>query len=298
MTTELQVYINRLNALHSTGPQTETGKAVSKMNSVKHGIRSEQAVVPGETEEDWQQHRNNIVASVNPTTPLELALGERVALCLWRLNRIVRYETGSIREQIARIPEDERMARVMSMTPNKLRKLLGGESLDEDYLAEASIELNIKQTAFNLLFANIPTEGAVNPHDASAVLDALEYESGLEPDDAFFDKIGVPVKDCRPYEWDGWTWQHIHKAISIMAQENGETPEQLVAGSLRTLENQIEHLKERADLFAELERGKREKKVLPDATTLDKIMKYETHLAKQLNQSLKMLKELREDNLG
>jgi hypothetical protein len=42
-----QIAANRRNAQKSTGPQTPAGRAVSKMNALKHGILSKEAVVSG-----------------------------------------------------------------------------------------------------------------------------------------------------------------------------------------------------------------------------------------------------------
>lgn len=254
------------------------------MNATKHGIRSEHAVVAGETEDEWQQHRDSIIASVNPTNALELALGERAALCLWRLNRIVRYETGTIREQVAKREEDDRF-------------LLPSQRRIANELDEAPFLLELKQTALQLL-SNIPTEDEpVSSNSAFAVLDFLEEETGVKTDDAFWDKIGVPP-DCYPYEWDGWTWEYINKAISIMAEKSGVTPEQLVSRSLEGLTIGIKVQTERVALSNELKKAKLEKRVLPDASRLETITKYEGHLARQLEKALSMLKELHSDNLG
>lgn len=38
--TEKQLTANRRNALRSTGPRTAKGRAVSRMNAMKHGILS------------------------------------------------------------------------------------------------------------------------------------------------------------------------------------------------------------------------------------------------------------------
>jgi hypothetical protein len=42
-----QIAANRRNAQKSTGPQTPAGRAVSKMNALKHGILSKEVVVRG-----------------------------------------------------------------------------------------------------------------------------------------------------------------------------------------------------------------------------------------------------------
>jgi hypothetical protein len=40
---------NRTNAKRSTGPCTQTGKARSKMNALKHGLAAKSVVIEGET---------------------------------------------------------------------------------------------------------------------------------------------------------------------------------------------------------------------------------------------------------
>lgn len=79
------------------GPKTEAGKAVVRRNAVKHGVLKASPVIPGlEREEDWEAHRAGIRASLAPEGHLEDTLAERIALLLWRLQRVARYETESI----------------------------------------------------------------------------------------------------------------------------------------------------------------------------------------------------------
>jgi hypothetical protein len=86
---------NRSNALRSTGPRTSAGKTRSSKNALRHGVYSVLPVVPGlEESEDWATHRAGILKSLAPEGTLEESLAERVALCLWRLNRVHRYETA------------------------------------------------------------------------------------------------------------------------------------------------------------------------------------------------------------
>jgi hypothetical protein len=79
------------------GPKTEEGKEVARWNATRHGIRSPAPVVPGvENKEDWEEHRDGVLDSLQPEGHLELVLAERVALLSWRLHRVIRYETESI----------------------------------------------------------------------------------------------------------------------------------------------------------------------------------------------------------
>jgi hypothetical protein len=42
-----QITANRLNARKSTGPKTPAGRAVSRLNALKHGILSKEVLVRG-----------------------------------------------------------------------------------------------------------------------------------------------------------------------------------------------------------------------------------------------------------
>ncbi len=94
MTTRKQIEANRENARSSTGPRTRTGKAASKMNALKHGLRAEQVVVPGEDPAELSRALENLIDEFQPQGPLEEQLVERVAACMWRLQRLYRIEAG------------------------------------------------------------------------------------------------------------------------------------------------------------------------------------------------------------
>ncbi|CCB86751.1 putative uncharacterized protein [Parachlamydia acanthamoebae UV-7] len=50
MTSYKQIVSNQRNALKSTGPRTETGKALIAQNALKHGVFSKQIVLEEESE--------------------------------------------------------------------------------------------------------------------------------------------------------------------------------------------------------------------------------------------------------
>lgn len=51
MTSDNKAEANRRNALKSTGPSTPEGKAAVHLNALRHGLRSEQILLPGEDKE-------------------------------------------------------------------------------------------------------------------------------------------------------------------------------------------------------------------------------------------------------
>src|SRR3954454_22002421 len=78
------------------GPRTPEGIDRCKLNACSHGLRSAEPVVPGENPADWEAPRTVIVSDLDAVGALEMALAEQVASQLWRLGRVVRYETDLI----------------------------------------------------------------------------------------------------------------------------------------------------------------------------------------------------------
>jgi hypothetical protein len=100
MSTEKQTTANRLNALKSTGPKTEAGKAAVRMNPLKHGLLATDVIIPGESAEDLSELREQLWACFHPVGRLEEDLTERLAIQTWRQYRCVRVEEGIFASQI------------------------------------------------------------------------------------------------------------------------------------------------------------------------------------------------------
>ena len=104
MTSTKQISANQKNALKSTGPATEAGKAVVSKNAVKHGVFVEDLIITSgdgkENGEDYRQLLQNLVENLNPSGQMESLLVEKIAVDFWRLRRVLRFETGSIRKSL------------------------------------------------------------------------------------------------------------------------------------------------------------------------------------------------------
>ena len=120
-TSKQKVKANRRNAKQSTGPASDEGKAIVAANATRHGLLSWRPVLPEvEREEDWHEHLRRTLESLGPQGQVETALAERVALLLWRLNRVVRYE----HEQVAMEQEDAPDTEEKADEAEKHRELL------------------------------------------------------------------------------------------------------------------------------------------------------------------------------
>ena len=93
MATQRQIDANRENALRSTGPRTEAGKAASSANALSHGLTAADTVVlPEEDTDAFERLREGVIADLDPAGALQAALAQRVAVLLWRLDRATRLE--------------------------------------------------------------------------------------------------------------------------------------------------------------------------------------------------------------
>jgi hypothetical protein len=94
MTSDKKKETNRRNALKSTGPRTPKGKAAVRLNALKHGLLSQEILLPGEDGEALRELRERLRAELQPVGELENLLVDRIIDTFWRLGRLGRVETG------------------------------------------------------------------------------------------------------------------------------------------------------------------------------------------------------------
>ncbi|MBF0556183.1 MAG: hypothetical protein HQK96_16810 [Nitrospirae bacterium] len=105
MTTNLQIEANKKNALESTGPKTENGKAIASKNAVKIGIYTKDILLDNENIIEYQELLSSFIDDLHPEGQTQTILVENIAVNYWRLKRVWRYEAGSISEISANVPE-------------------------------------------------------------------------------------------------------------------------------------------------------------------------------------------------
>jgi hypothetical protein len=105
---------------NQTGPKTNKGKAVTRLNAAKFGVYSVTPVVPAfEREADWQAHRAGVFDDLQPEGYMQEIIAERIAIKSWRLRRLVRYEREQIRNRQRNIPQN--LALVSRIEGRKVR---------------------------------------------------------------------------------------------------------------------------------------------------------------------------------
>ncbi len=94
MASAKQLTANQRNAQKSSGPKTSRGKSLSKMNALRHGLRAEQVLVPGEDEREFADLRRCLFEDLQPEGGLEVELFYGLVLDFWRLRRLRMVEGG------------------------------------------------------------------------------------------------------------------------------------------------------------------------------------------------------------
>jgi hypothetical protein len=318
MTTPAVIERNRDNAAQSTGPRTAVGKGRSSRNALRHGLRSEAPVLVGESAEEWERHYTGTVQALAPVGALETELAGRVALSLWRLRRAAAYEAAVTAVGLEEVAEEVRRS------PAVDDLLSGGEKPAAVRLRKTRKELAKKRDTVGMwegtltLLRRLPQLPDDAPLDGDDVYGALEDVNGTLPGDESFDLedgrfltgLGVPGDEVQDaWSWGGWTAGMVRTAIELMAKKFKTNPEKAFAKAVRGREStQSEGRAECRRLAreaAQLERQVRAqeerlcvRRMLPDAPTLDKVMRYEAHLSRQMTQALHTLERLQAARAG
>jgi len=82
-----QIEANRRNAQRSTGPRTPEGRAAVRLNGVQHGLSAKTIALRGESAEDFQALLDSLEAEFQPSTPMQEAVVQDIAVSTWRLRR-------------------------------------------------------------------------------------------------------------------------------------------------------------------------------------------------------------------
>lgn len=101
MTSDNKIVANRKNALKSTCPKIDDGKAAVRWNDLKHGLLAKEIIINEgdgqESEADFRQILDSLIQDLQPHGTLKHFLVKRIAACYWRLVRVIWCERGEIR---------------------------------------------------------------------------------------------------------------------------------------------------------------------------------------------------------
>ena len=104
---EKQHAANRRNASLSTGPATPEGKAVTRLNALRYGLRARSILLPGENAEEYQQLCADLESEWKPQSRTEQLWLEQMAVAQWKLARL---EVGERSIFAQGMPAEKQMA--------------------------------------------------------------------------------------------------------------------------------------------------------------------------------------------
>jgi hypothetical protein len=181
-----RIAANRENAKRSTGPKTPEGKAVARLNAMKHGIFSEMTVVDFEDEDDLEVFGRRMRAELAPVGELELALADRLVSLAWRIRRLTGIE-GELLE--AGNSDRQPGCAFGGYTGEKLQRLNRYETTLDRQLYRTLHELQRLQAARR--GETVPVPEAV---DVTVSMAAGPAENGLEAVGSFRQNSGAEIK--------------------------------------------------------------------------------------------------------
>lgn len=91
---DTRTFANRANAQLSTGPRTLTGKEISKLNAVRHGLTGGPILLPTEDADRYTALVERFRSDHQPVSERERELVQMMIDTQWRLNRIPRLESA------------------------------------------------------------------------------------------------------------------------------------------------------------------------------------------------------------
>jgi hypothetical protein len=279
-----QIEANRRNAQKSTGPKTPQGRAVSKMNALKHGLLAQTVVVRGhklkESKSEFKKLCQEYYLYLAPVGPLEEMLVNQIVQAAWRLRRVRTAESGEIALSVdtgwwqRKNHNPLRMTLNMPQTPfsDPLARQLECSVLGCDYLHHCLQEVR----------EGVERDGQLT----AAVLKDFKWGLRNQPDGMVKKLEGFHawvMANPEKLEPEALRIRHKEEVMKYLDQK------------IRDMEFWMNRHEEREDAEEE---ARQAAAVLPSLEVLDKIMRYETVLERQLFRAINQLERLQRRRRG
>src|SRR6185503_15855280 len=277
-----QIDANRRNARKSTGPQTPEGRAASKMNALKHGILSRQVLVNGhnlkENDREFMTLHKRFWMELNPVGPLEEMLVDQIVTTHWRRRRALQAESGEIALSVDQGKTRRRRAR-HTQSPWLDWQLSGDQALN---MEETAMGNRILCLWLQDLRQAVARDGELTP----VALQQLLKKFGDTPNTLTLELERLRLdlqKNPEALDAAALRERNRQRALAFLDQK------------LTQFEQQSFECEARA---ASEERSLQAAAVLPSLDVLEKIMRYETRLERQLFRAMTQLERLQRLRLG
>jgi len=165
MASKKQIEANKRNALKSSGPKTPEGKDTARLNSTKHGLLSQEILLPGEDGEALKELGERLRAELQPVGELESLLVEKIVATHWRMQRLERVEAGIFAFDLYEELESMRSADIVTLGKSFIWDANGANAFSKLSRYQTAIERSLYKAIHELqrLQAARRAEGNVSP---------------------------------------------------------------------------------------------------------------------------------------
>lgn len=242
-----RVAANQDNARLSTGPRTAAGKAVSRLNATKHGLRSKIAVVAHEDRGQFERLSDDFHRSIKPRDAVEARIVDDAVSSAWRLDRTILCDTAVLTKKgqsaalIYDINTHERFAKLRRELPSNPRKTaaeLRTTAQGCEWMMHELLKLR----------ALLDVRGFWYPSERDVMLNVF----GLTTEDLFYDSIAYDIVEA--FVSAGWSTEVNGDLARVQALIRSKAPEDMavweyrhrvdcLAKSIREIDPEVSRLK-------------------------------------------------------
>ena len=262
----------------ASGPRTAAGKRRSRLNAIKHGLLSQQLILEGENRVDFEKLRRDLINDLRPHGTLQNLLVERLAILFWRLRRVIAAETAIISRSPAFVG--------MTGRPNA--------DLPDQYLLRVCLTDDTSRMCPRVELIRKAMTGLQQILEDIQKREGLDYVMGI----AALCEIYGNLADC-PQESFPLKFIELLIANEIRSNVKSDTAVDLLSQAQRMIMEESFRLTrlyydERSrsitnNSFASL---------VPGHDELDRIMRHETSLSREIERTLNQYERLQRETRG
>lgn len=271
----------------ATGPRTPQGKERSKHNALKHGIFSSAVVLKGESRAEYESLLSGLQETFQPEGTLEEALVKKLAMTLWRHNRLIQAETAEIQSAVEFMEWNQQHAEEQEAEEIGSEVMLeyqGGliRKIQNPLVLECCLKL------LRELREAIEQKG-FQPEDEAILQRVYGEEDGKHLNENLYDSYRI--------------WFETAGVSDVERRANGyASPEGCVRKVLEEIDAEIGRLKRYqktlGTILAQRARLEAVRRTLPEGPILDRLLRYEAHLERIFDRTLSQLERLQRMRLG
>jgi hypothetical protein len=306
---ERKILANRKNALRSTGPKTERGKRTVSRNAIKHGFLAREVVInAGDGEESLEEFHamvEGLWKYYEPVGVVEEWLVQTIATCWWRKARVLRAENGEIRKRLDTLKVDRALR-----DSDKVNLFLAVSNMELGFFSRENPADKIPLMEQWAAMQGVQTTLRAH-HSGLAYLRALLEKAKAEmASDGYLSENTRAAIFCEFGFWDYlFALQCSHAGPPAANAENrpseavdDKEDEKKCAAVVASIEHQLEWIStlkgyalERQELTGDAEARAFS---LPPGDATDKLLRYESHLDRQLYRAMDQLERLQRQRRG